>query len=111
MERGDVCWFDPDPALGSEQGGRRPAVIVSRDAINRSTPVVVVIPLTTWRGKRLYPSDVLVHAPEAGLQLDSVALGLRVRSVDRQRLGERLGRLSPATMRAVDEAIRIVFGL
>ena len=63
MQRGDVFWFEPDPVRGSEQAGRRPAIIVSRDAINRVSPVVIVVPLTTYRGQTLYPSDVLIsHA-------------------------------------------------
>ncbi|MEW6282648.1 MAG: type II toxin-antitoxin system PemK/MazF family toxin [Candidatus Eremiobacterota bacterium] len=86
-------WYDPDPVQGSEQAGRRPAVVMSRDAVNRSSPVVVVVPMTTFRGQTLYPSDVLVKPPEGGLRVASVALGLQIRAVDRARLESALGRL------------------
>jgi mRNA interferase MazF len=105
MQRGDVFWYEPDPVLGSEQAGRRPAVVVSRDAINRSSRVVVVVPLTTYRGQRFYPSDVLIGAPEGGLPMDSVAMALHIRAVDKQRLGSLMGRLSAATVRELEQAI------
>lgn len=105
MLRGEVFWFEPDPVRGSEQAGRRPALVVSRDAINRFSPVVVVVPLTTYRGQALYPSDVLVRAPEGGLSRDSVALGLHIRAIAKERLGRPLGRLGGETMRRVESAI------
>jgi mRNA interferase MazF len=105
MQRGDVFWFEPDPARGSEQAGHRPAIIISRDAINRVSPVIIVVPLTTYRGQTLYPSDVLIHAPEGGLSQDSVAMGLHIRAIDKQRLGAKLGHISDATMTQMERAI------
>ena len=76
MNRGDVFLASLDPTLGSEQSGLRPVVIVSRDAINRSSPVVIAVPVTSWTdGRRIYPSQVLITAPEGGLRCDSIALG------------------------------------
>ncbi len=105
MQRGDVVWLDLDPACGSEQAGRRPGVVMTRDAINRHSPVVVILPLTTYRGQRLYPSDVLVQAPEGGLSRDSVAMALQIRVADQERLGAPLGRLEPETIRRIEDAI------
>lgn len=105
MQRGDVFWYEPDPVVGSEQAGRRPAVVLTRDAINRASPVVVMVPVTTYRGQRLYPSDVLLRAPEGGLTADSVAMALHIRSVDRRRLGARLGSLGVETILAVERAV------
>ena len=105
MNRGDLYWLEPDPVRGSEQAGRRPAIVVSRDSVNAASPVVVVVPLTRFRGQRLYPSDVSIRSPEGGLLVDSVAIGLQIRAVDKNRLGERLGSLSAATMILVERAI------
>ena len=105
MLRGEVYWYDPEPVRGNEQTGRRPAVLVSRDAINHASRIVVVVPLTTDRGRRLFPSDVRVTAPDGGLDHDSIALALQVRAIDRSRLGGQLGRLNPETMVAVDSAL------
>jgi mRNA interferase MazF len=112
MQRGEIYRVRLDPIEGSEQAGIRPAVIVSRDAINRYSPVVVICPLTSAANvQRLYPSDVLVRAPEGGLRNDSVVLTLQVRAVAKTRLGERLGRLEAATMQNVAQAMRITLDM
>lgn len=84
MKRGDVYDVDLDPTEGSEQAGRRPVVIVSGDAINASSGVVIGVPCTTYRpGRRLFPSQVLLRAPDGGLSVDSVA---QVRAVSKARI-------------------------
>ena len=101
-----------DPIEGSEHAGARPAVIVSRDAVNRFSPAVVVCPLTNAiHVHRLYPSDVFVRAPDGGLSVESVVLTLQVRSGAKERLGDRLGSLEPATLHQVDAALRITLDL
>lgn len=112
MERGDVYWVRLDPTEGSEQAGVRPAVIVSRDSINLSSPVIVVCPVTSaFHVTRFYPSDVLVRAPEAGLSVDSVILTLQVRAVAKARLSRRLGALKPATLQRLNHALGITLNL
>jgi len=75
VKRGEVYESRLDPTEGSEQAGTRPVIIVSRDAINRASTVVLAVPCTTYRpGRRLYPSQVLLRAPNGGLTTDSVAL-------------------------------------
>ncbi len=106
MKRGDVFAARLDPAEGSEQAGKRPVIVVSRDAINQSSPVVVVVPCTTHRPhRRIYPSQILVEAPEGGLRNDSVALGEQIRSVARTRLGKRWGSLTPESLYRLDQAL------
>jgi mRNA interferase MazF len=112
MKRGEVYWIRLDPIERSEQAGTRPGVIVSRDAINQYSPVVVICPLTGVHPlTRLYPSDVLVKAPKGGLQVDSVVLTLQVRAVAKSRLQRRLGQLEPDTMAQVDRALKITLDL
>jgi mRNA interferase MazF len=87
MNRGDVYEVRFDPIEGSEQGGTRPAVIVTRNSINRHSPVIMVTPFTNAQNvRRSYPTDVLVHAPEGGLTVDSVALCVQTRVVSKSRL-------------------------
>jgi mRNA interferase MazF len=112
MKRGEVYDARLDPVEGSEQRGSRPVVVVSRDAINESSPIVSAAPCTTYReGRRIYPSQVLVKAPEGGLDADSVILGEQVRVLDKKRLLHRRGALTPATMVQLNEALRIAFDL
>jgi mRNA interferase MazF len=112
MKRGNVWDARLDPVEGSEQSGSRPVVIVSRDAINTSSPVVNAAPCTTYRqGRRIYPSQVVVKAPEGGLNADSVILGEQVRVLDKRRLLRRRGELTPGTMARLNQALRIALDL
>jgi len=112
MRKGDVYDARLDPVEGSEQGGTRPVVIVSRDAINASSSVVMVAPLTTLRpGRRIYPSQMVVRKPEAGLSADSVVLSEQLRTLDKPRLLRRRGRLSEASLGMLDEILRFALDL
>ena len=112
MRRGEVYDARLDPTEGSEQAGTRPVVIVSRDAINAASPVVVAVPCTTYRvGRRVYPSQVLLHAPDGGFDVDSVALGEQVRALAKNRLGRRRGTLSPDALAQLNRALLIALDL
>jgi mRNA interferase MazF len=110
--RGELYLVRLDPTEGSEQAGTRPAVIVSRDAINRYSPVIVICPLTdAARVPKLYPSDVKIEAPDGGLTNDSVVLTLQVRAIAKARLVKRLGKLRPDTMHQIEQALKITLNL
>jgi mRNA interferase MazF len=90
----------------------RPVVLVSRDAINRHSAVVLVCPLVDAAGVRQrYPSDVVVCAPEGGLTVDSVVLTGQLRAIPREGLVRYLGELSRELMQEVDKALRITLDL
>ncbi len=112
MVRGDVYWAVLDPTQGSEQSGTRPVIIVSRDALNRNSPVVVIVPLTDRGNKStLYPSHVEIKSGEGGITLDSVALCEQVRSVARSRLKQQIGRLPTQRMADVIAALKITLDI
>lgn len=91
------------PPVGSEQGGTRPAAIVSNDLINASSPVVLIVPFTSHRpGDYIYPSQARVPAGEGGLSVDSIALGEQLRVIDRSRLVRRRGTLSARFLTAIE---------
>lgn len=108
--RRDVYMVDLDPAIGHEQAGQRPALIVSDDPLNRSpSRLVIVAPITgTDRG---VPAHVPVAAPEGGLTKASVIMVDQIRAVSRRRLGRRLGAITPETMSEVENRLRLVLGL
>lgn len=111
-QRGEIYLVRLDPTEGSEQTGTRLAVVVSRNAINRYSPVIVVCPLTdAARVSKLYPSDVKIEAPEGGLTNDSVVLTLQVRAIAKARLVKRLGELRPDTMHQIEQALKITLNL
>lgn len=112
MNRGEVYRACLGPTENSEQAGVRPVVIVSRDAINRASPVVIVVPCTTWQeGRRLYPSQVPLHAPDGGLRADSVALAEQVRAISKSRLTDRWGMLAADSLRRLERALAIAMDL
>lgn len=112
MKRGDVYLTALDPADGSEQAGTRPAIVVSRDAINANSPVVIVVPLTTRSNKKhIYPSQVEMKAGEAGLTSDSIALCEQVRAISKKRLLRHFGHLSNQRMSQVSASLKIALDL
>jgi mRNA interferase MazF len=110
-KRGDVWLANLDPVIGSEQGKTRPVVIIQNDVANEYSPVVIVAAITTAIGPKEYPTEVRVTAPEGGLKRDSVILLNQIRTIDKRRLIERWGELTPETMGKVDEALKISLGL
>lgn len=101
-----------DPTVGSEQAGRRPVVIVSRNAINDNTHRVIGVPCTTYRpGRCAFPGQVRLNAPDGGLSADSVALCDQVRVLAKTRLRRLRGSLSPRAMAQIDRALLIALDL
>lgn len=112
MRRGEVYNARLDPTEGSEQAGTRPVIIVSRDAINAVSQVVLAVPCTTYRPKqRIYPSQMLIQAPDGGLNNDSVALGEQVRALAKTRLSRLRGTLSSSALAQLDQALLIALDL
>jgi mRNA interferase MazF len=112
MRRGDVYMANLDPAVGSEQAKTRPVVIVSRDAINASSPVVIIVPVTSRSNKiRIYPTHVELRISEGGLTSDSVALCEQVRAISRDRLARHLGQLPAAKVAQINASLKIALDL
>jgi mRNA interferase MazF len=105
--RGELYWVDLDPTVGSEMVKTRPCLIVSNDVGNQFSQRVIVAPLTSRGLDRVYPFEVLVSAGEGGLADTSKVTLDQIRSVDKRRLGRRIGSLPLETMRAVNRAIRL----
>ena len=111
VKRGDIYFADLSPVVGSEQGGMRPVLIVQNDVGNKYSPTVIAAAITSRLGKTRLPTHIDVAADRVGLQKDSVILLEQIRTIDKKRLGEKMGHLDRATMNAVDAAISVSFGL
>jgi mRNA interferase MazF len=109
--RGEVYLVSLDPTVGAEIKKTRPAVVVQNDPSNRRSPVTIVAAMTSQLEEPLYPTEVLVRAPEGGLTVDSVVLLNQIRSVDKGRLVRRLGVLKAETMKEIDRALLLSLGL
>jgi mRNA interferase MazF len=109
-DRGEIWLVDLDPVRGHEQAGRRPALVVSVDALNHSPAELAIVLPVTSRDKRIR-SHVRVEPPEGGLTLTSFVKCEDVRSISTTRFERRLGEVVPATIAAVEDRLRILLGL
>jgi mRNA interferase MazF len=109
-KRGEVYLVNFDPTLGAEIQKTRPALVVQNDIANRHSAITIVAAITSQFDEPLYPTEVLIQAPQGGLRTESVVLLNQIRSIDKRRLGRRLGFLRSETMGRVDRAILISMG-
>ena len=108
--RGEIWFVNFDPTQGREQAGSRPALVISVDKFNAGpAELVVVLPVTT-KAKGV-PFHVQVDLPEGGLKQWSFIKCEDVRSISTRRLGKRWGRVSPKTMAAVEDRLKILLEL
>lgn len=111
VKRGDIYYADLSPVVGSEQGGMRPVLIVQNDTGNRHSPTVIAAAITSQTGKAKLPTHIELTGRSVGLTRDSVILLEQIRTIDKSRLKEKMGRLDGDTMTKVDNAIAVSFGL
>ena len=112
MKRGEIYLARLEPVEGSEQGGTRPIIIVSRDAINLYSPVVLAVPCTTYKqGKRVFPTQVLIEKSDSGLSKDSIAMADQVRVIAKSRLIKLLGNLSQIKLKELNRALAIALDI
>jgi mRNA interferase MazF len=111
VKRGDIYYADLSPVVGSEQGGVRPVLIIQNDIGNRYSPTVIATAITSQINKAKMPTHIELDANEYGLSKDSVVLAEQIRTIDKQRLKEKIGHLDDRLMTRVNEALEISFGL
>ena len=109
--QGDVFWASLSSDAGSEPAHKRPVVVVQRDSINRSKfRTVVVAPLTKQTRHAVLPGNVLLNKGEANLPRHGLARGTHVMVMDKNRLFEKIGTLSPKRTRQIINNIIWVLG-
>ena len=111
VRRGDIYYADLSPVVGSEQGGLRPVLIVQNDTGNKHSPTVIAAAITSQTGKARLPTHITLGGQSCGLTKDSVILLEQIRTSDKKRLRERMGKLDEDMMSRVDNAIAVSFGL
>lgn len=109
IKRNDIYYAELNPVVGSEQGGLRPVLILQNDTGNKYSPTTIVAAITSRQSKSKLPTHVNITAD--GLAKDSVVLLEQIRTIDKSRLTEYVGRLHNQTMETVDRAIVISFGI
>ena len=110
VHRGEVFYADLSPVVGSEQGGVRPVLIVQNEIGNRHSPTVIAAAITSRLDKARLPTHIN-RAADTGLAKDSVVLLEQIRTLDKHRLRERAGQITPADQKRVDQALDVSLGL
>lgn len=111
MKRGDIYYADLSPVVGSEQGGVRPVLIVQNDIGNRYSPTVIAAAITSQTDKNKLPTHIELDCKSCGLSRDSIVLLEQIRTIDKKRLKEKMGRLDDGSMGQINHALSISFGL
>lgn len=111
VKRGDVFFADLSPVVGSEQGGVRPVLVIQNDIGNRFSPTCIVAAITAQIQKAKPLTHVEIDAVAHGFDRDSVILLEQIRTIDKQRLTDKITHLDEETMKLVNEALQISLGL
>ena len=111
IRRGDIYYADLGAAVGREQGGVRPVLVIQNDTGNRHSPTVIVAPITSKTNKRRMPTHVDVAPYESGLPLHSVILLEQLRTLDKARLTRRVGAIGKGVISKINAALAISIGI
>ena len=111
VKRGDIFYADLSPVVGSEQGGTRPVLIVQNDTGNRHSPTVIAAAITSQTGKAKLPTHISLTGRDVGLTKDSVVLLEQIRTIDKRRLCEFIGRVTDHEMEQVEGALLVSIGM
>lgn len=111
VKRGDIYYADLSPVIGSEQGGVRPILVIQNDVGNKYSPTIIIAAITSQINKARLPTHVEITAQDFGLPKDSVVLLEQIRTIDKKRLREKIGKFDEDMMRKVDQALKVSVGL
>ena len=107
IRRGDIYYADLRPVLGSEQGGVRPVLVIQNNTGNRHSPTVIVAAITSKMNKAKLPTHVELSTRRCEIVRDSVILLEQLRTIDKQRLREKICHLDEGALKRVNEALRV----
>ena len=107
MKRGDVFYADLRPVVGSEQGGVRPVLIIQNDVGNKYSPTVICAAITSKLNKAKLPTHIELDAKKYGLVKDSVILLEQLRTIDKQRLKDKVCHLDAQIMKQVNNSLLV----
>jgi mRNA interferase MazF len=110
--RGEIYLVEFDPTRGHEIRKTRPAIVIQNDVSNQYSPITIVAVISSSFGNPPHPREVLLQPSRVtGLSHASAVILNQIRSIDRQRLVKRIGRVDSTTLQRVDDALRISLGL
>lgn len=111
IRRGDIYYADLRPVIGSEQGGVRPVLIIQNDVGNKHSPTVICAAITSKMNKAKLPTHVELNTERCDMIRDSVILMEQLRTIDKQRLKERICHIDENLIKEVDRALMVSLNL
>lgn len=109
IRHGEIYSADFGVGVGSEQAGCRPVLILQNDTGNKHSPTTIVAAIISRKTKAPPPTHVKITAE--GLKTESTVLLEQIRTIDKERLGEAIGRLDKKTLGKIDHAIVVSLGI
>lgn len=106
--KGDVAWADLDPTRGHEQGGQRPVVVLSEDVFDARSGTVIAMAITSQPQRAGYP--LTLEVTSVRLPKRSWVKISQIRTLSVERLGKKLGRISPEELERLVAGLNEVFG-
>lgn len=107
MKRGDIYYADLRPVIGSEQGGIRPVLIIQNDIGNRHSPTIICAAITSRLNKANLPTHIELQAGKYDMMKNSVILLEQLRTIDKQRLKDKVCHLDEDIMKKVNRGLMI----
>ncbi len=111
IRRGDIYYADLRPVVGSEQGGVRPVLVIQNDVGNKHSPTVICAAITSKMNKAKLPTHVELDTKRCDMIRDSVILLEQLRTIDKQRLRERICHIDEELQQEVDRALMVSLDL
>ncbi len=112
INKGDIFYANLDGALGSEQQGVRPVLIIQNDLGNKYSPTVIAAAITSQTNKTKLPTHIELDENTSGLKSNSVVLTEQIRTIDKSRLKEKIGHIDDTQiMNKLNNALGVSFGL
>ena len=111
IKRGDIYYADLRPVVGSEQGGVRPVLIIQNDVGNKHSPTVICAAITSKMNKAKLPTHVELNTRRCAMVKDSVILRDQLRTIDKQRLKEKICHIDDELQQRVNDALLISLAL
>ncbi len=109
--RGDIFYANLDTAIGSEQGGTRPVIIVQNNIGNKFANTVIIVPLTKKIDRKVKLPTHIIIKKFKGIKYDSTALTEQVRVIDKRRLIRKVGKLQENTIKKLNNALAIAIDI
>ena len=109
VKKGEMYYADLSPVVGSEQGGIRPVIILQNDKGNHYSPTTIIASVTSRKKKKHLPTHIKIKIPNS--KRKSVVMLEQVRTIDKSRLSEYIGKLDNGTMQEIDNAVKISFDI